>query len=968
MNKLLFTPALTGSFHRFLNVKIVWIAVLLCCFSIKSFGQVSITPGTGGTGLCASSGACNLLGSITVTETSAGNISSGSDVITLVPPAGWQFCSVPITCTPTSGGDIATVTASVTSTTTITINISATGTSHIDAFSITGIKVQPLVSGAVAGNITASSATGVALPASPNFASLSPSPLPITGISNVCVAASIGLADGTGGGAWTSSAAGIATVTGTGVVGGASAGVATITYSASGCYTTHSVTVGSPAPITGPSAVCVGATINLADLSGSGAPAVGTWTISTPAVATISFGAPVSSTVGGASVGTATVTYTYSAGCYSTYLVSVYPTIPAITVPRSPICVNDTETFSIGITGGTWSSTPVGSLALDPITGHATATASNVVTVIYTLGCSRTATLQVNPIPTITGPLDVCEGDNVTYVASPSTYTSWVSSVPAVMAIDSFTGNATAGTGGYTYISYTNRTTGCVAYITVDVHDSAWDLTGPDSLCMGTTGDYITEPAPGASGTWSSLYTSVATIDPSGYITTVGPGMDTISYVTPGCPTKSIMLRVDPLPAPITGSSSLCLGSTLTLTDTSPGGSWLSTDMSVATIDGTGLVTDVDPTLGATTTISYTLPTGCTTSLPITVNYGPTAIFGTDTVCQGGSLTLHDTTSGGLWSSTLLAVAQVIDSSGVVTGVSAGTAVISYTLSNGCFQAYPFRVVNLTPALLSVATSPGTTVCAGSMVSFSVTATNAGTPTFEWHKFYLGYPALGSSNVFSDTFTHGDVVIVEAFTHGVCATHDTVMDTIAMNVIPDVMPYITITKNTLPDTLEYPGQVFTFNSTATWGGTNPRYQWFVNGSPINGATSSTFAAAVYANDTFMCRLISNAPCSTHDTVFSSYIPIYGAWLAVNSVKNNSAFTLFPNPSNGTLTLSGNTEGQVNIEVSDMLGHTVYKGTAIAQNGMINERISLSNSPPAGTYIMRLGSDQVNETFHFVIDK
>jgi len=50
------------------------------------------------------------------------------------------------------------------------------------------------------------------------------------------------------------------------------------------------------------------------------------------------------------------------------------------------------------------------------------------------------------------------------------------------------------------------------------------------------------------------------------------------------------------------------MGYTLLLGDSTPGGSWSSSNTAVATIDATGLVYGV--TMG-TTTITYILPTGC---------------------------------------------------------------------------------------------------------------------------------------------------------------------------------------------------------------------------------------------------------------------------------------------------------------------------------------------------------------------
>jgi len=72
------------------------------------------------------------------------------------------------------------------------------------------------------------------------------------------------------------------------------------------------------------------------------------------------------------------------------------------------------------------------------------------------------------------------------------------------------------------------------------------------------------------------------------------------------------------------------------------------------------------------------------TPVTLTINPNPAAITGTVIVCAGSTTTLADATAGGTWSSASTGVAT-ISALGVVTGVSGGTSVISYTLGTGCF-------------------------------------------------------------------------------------------------------------------------------------------------------------------------------------------------------------------------------------------------------------------------------------------
>ena len=144
--------------------------------------------------------------------------------------------------------------------------------------------------------------------------------------------------------------------------------------------------------------------------------------------------------------------------------------------------------------------------------------------------------------------------------------------------------------------------------------------------------------------------------------------------------------------APVTGADAVCVESTTPLQSVTAGGVWSSSDEAIATVDATtGEVTGIAP---GTATITYTVTTeeGCTASQTATITVNPLpvvdAITGTLTVFEGETTTLSSTTPDGVWSSSDAAVATV-DASGAVTGVSGGTADITYTVTNaeGCAES-----------------------------------------------------------------------------------------------------------------------------------------------------------------------------------------------------------------------------------------------------------------------------------------
>ncbi len=209
----------------------------------------------------------------------------------------------------------------------------------------------------------------------------------------------------------------------------------------------------------------------------------------------------------------------------------------------------------------------------------------------------------------------------------------------------------------------------------------AANFTGPTTICIASS----TTMSPSSGGTWESANPSIATITNSGVVTGVSVGSTTFTYHLNGCSSEpSIPITVIGKVAQVTGSTSLCLGTTTTLTP-STGGTWSSTNPSVATVNNLGLVTGV---ANGNASFQFTeTSTGCT-SLPtqiVNVNNSPLiSITGPSSICVGASTTLSPSL-GGVWSSSNPAVATV-SNTGIVTAISQGVATFTFTLSSGCIS------------------------------------------------------------------------------------------------------------------------------------------------------------------------------------------------------------------------------------------------------------------------------------------
>ena len=151
-----------------------------------------------------------------------------------------------------------------------------------------------------------------------------------------------------------------------------------------------------------------------------------------------------------------------------------------------------------------------------------------------------------------------------------------------------------------------------------------------------------------------------------------------------------------PLTVTISGAGSLCVGNSTTLSCTVAGGNWSSSDTAVARVGVAGTVTAVSV---GSAIISYTLAgdySAVYATQSITVNAMPAApvITGAATLNVDGTITLTGSATGGTWSSSNASVAAV-SSAGVVTGINAGNAVISYAVMGSCGTYYASRSITV---------------------------------------------------------------------------------------------------------------------------------------------------------------------------------------------------------------------------------------------------------------------------------
>ncbi len=561
---------------------------------------------------------------------------------------------------------------------------------------------------------------------------------PIMGTANVCIGATTALTDATAGGAWSSSNTLVATVATSGVVTGAAAGTARISYTISGVSSTIIVTVNAgPSGIGGASAVCVGSSVSVSDFTGGG-----TW--SSTAFASVVGTGSATGLVTGVSAGTAIITYALSSGCYRTYSINVNA-VPAPISGATTVCAAGTSFFSDATSGSvswTSSNTSVATISYSG-TMLAMATGTTTITYLITDGCIATVVVTVNTPPSaIAGNTPVCQSGTIG-LSDGITGGAWTSGNPAKAIVGSATGIVTGVSGGTAVITYSTGGPGCsvVTIVTVNPLPNAGTISGASTVCTGSS---VTLSDIATGGVWSSGATGVATVTATGVVTGVSPGSATIRYtVTNSCATQVATLTMTVIPAttvtPITGVTTVCTGATTNLSDATPSGNWSSSAATVATISTAGTVTGVAT---GTTMVSYSIPGSCGAAIATTIvtvtGVSAGTISGVSAVYDGSAITLSDVVSGGVWTASN---SNVTVSSGLVTGVNAGTVTISYSVTNGCGTATATHMVTVNPSVVAPITGVAD-VCIG-----LTTALTDVTPGGTWHSSNVLVATVSASGV-----------------------------------------------------------------------------------------------------------------------------------------------------------------------------------------------------------------------------
>lgn len=302
------------------------------------------------------------------------------------------------------------------------------------------------------------------------------------------------------------------------------------------------------------------------------------------------------------------------------------------------------------------------------------------------------------------------------------------------------------------------------------------------------------------------------------------------------------------------------------------------------------------------------------------------AISGTTHICIGDSVAFNVSVVGGVWSSSVPAIASVGAASGVVHGVAAGSADISYSTGTDTVAVTVF---------IDAAPSAGVITGPDSVCVYSTVTMADAMPGGMWH-LSNGYAHNMGNSVSGDSKGIDTVLYNVYYTCGMATAK------FPITVVHPDAGTITGAHNVCP------GDTIVFSDTATGG------EWFLYDTTIATMIAPGIVKAISPGGNGLEYVITTTiPLCSAFAFFSFTIdsPSHCIPSAVpNETLGRNEVHVYPNPSTGTLYVeTGNINEQRTITISDMYGRIMLNTTMMANA----TKTELNLRVPPGTYILNI---------------
>lgn len=512
-------------------------------------------------------------------------------------------------------------------------------------------------------------------------------------------------------------------------------------------------------------------------------------------------------------------------------------------------------------------------------------------------------TVTANPCNpgTITGPATLCLNQTGNYTSDGTSGGTWSSSNPSVATVNA-SGFVQTFSSGSTILTYTVDNSSCTGtnFSTYTITVNPQPNAGPDQqLCNTKTASLQANTPLSGPGFWSTVDMPPGTLEfpvfvnglysPNNLVTVREFGTYIFSWSIEGCnpdlisitfnPLETLTLDLSPTNPEVCPGQSVSFVATPSHTASNNGFQWFRNGMPVGTNSSTYTLTA--PTNGDQIAVQYQTNAFCLSQTqvsagPVVISVPPAAITPSSAaasltqVCSGSIETIALTAFGGSgseihWYSG--SCGGTLIGSGTDIEIPAPQQTTTYYVrweTPGCgvseCKSVTISVLPMVQPAVNIVASK-TVICENESVTFTATPLYGGSsPVYQWYK--NGNLIGDNAPIYSgEGWQPGDQVHCVLTSNAQCASPiQTTSNSISLTVNPLVIPALRIGASS---TEACQGSTVNFSITEISGqGTNPQYQWFVNGSPASGATGNSFSMSIFADVNVFCRLISSETCAS----------------------------------------------------------------------------------------------------------
>ena len=201
------------------------------------------------------------------------------------------------------------------------------------------------------------------------------------------------------------------------------------------------------------------------------------------------------------------------------------------------------------------------------------------------------------------------------------------------------------------------------------------------------------------------------------------------------------------------------------------------------------------------------------------------------------------------------------------------TSNAEYCLTSKKATSNGITMGSASPGVASVTiAATDTVICAGSLVRFTATPTNGGTiPGYKW--LVNGVDAAANTSTYTTSFLKDADVVSCIITSSANLCPGNLISTsngIVIQVVPQKTASVIIAAS---DTLICINSLVQFNAAYQNGGTNPIFQWKVNGVNVGNNNAIFSTNSLKNNDVVSCSMMSDVKCISNSPATSNLIKL-----------------------------------------------------------------------------------------------